>query len=71
VYNIGDLIIYFAHGICKIDEICEKTFRAAQKVLRTAINRKQLKHLTISIPVRNDKVIMLDLLKKEEAYELL
>jgi|UPI000481ABFA hypothetical protein len=49
----------------------KKPFRAAQNVLRTAPYRKQLKHLTISILVKNDKVIMLDLLKKEEAHELL
>jgi CarD family transcriptional regulator len=71
MYNIGDLIIYSAHGICKIDDICEKTISGSTTmyyVLHPIDNSKQL---SISIPVNNDKVIMLDLLKKEEAHEIL
>ena len=26
MFNIGDMIIYSAHGVSKIDNICEKTF---------------------------------------------
>ncbi|MDQ6596090.1 CarD family transcriptional regulator [Bacillus salipaludis] len=25
MFNIGDLIIYSGHGICRVDDICEKT----------------------------------------------
>lgn len=71
MHNIGDLIIYSSHGICKIDDICEKTVSGSTRMYYVLHPMENSKHLTISIPVNNDKVIMLDLLKKEEAHEIL
>ncbi|MEH7123834.1 CarD family transcriptional regulator [Bacillus sp. JJ1773] len=71
MFNIGDLIIYSAHGICKIDDICEKTVAGITRpyyVLHPMENDHQL---TISTPVDNDKVVMLELIRKEEANEIL
>ncbi|KAB2334409.1 CarD family transcriptional regulator [Cytobacillus depressus] len=71
MFNIGDLIIYSAHGICKIDDICEKTVAGITRpyyVLHPMENDHQL---TISTPVNNDKVVMLGLMNKEEANEIL
>jgi CarD family transcriptional regulator len=71
MYNIGDLVIYSAHGICKINDICEKTVSGITRnyyVLHPMDNKQ---HLTISIPVNNDKVAILDLIQKEEAQEIL
>ena len=31
MFNIGDVVIYSAHGISKIDNICEKTFSNVTK----------------------------------------
>ena len=31
MYNIGDLIIYSSHGICRIDDICEKEYYGVAK----------------------------------------
>ncbi|MCB2291796.1 CarD family transcriptional regulator [Clostridium sp. CS001] len=70
MFNIGDLVIYSTHGICHIDEICEKTYLDITKnyyILHPVEDSK----LTISIPVDNDKVIMLELIHKEEAEEIL
>jgi CarD family transcriptional regulator len=71
VYNIGDLIIYSAHGICKIDDICEKNISGSTRMYYVLHPVENSKHLSISIPVDNNKVIMLDMLKKEEAHEIL
>jgi CarD family transcriptional regulator len=71
MYNIGDLIIYSAHGICKIDDICEKTISGNTTLYYVMHPIDNSKQLSISIPVNNDKVIMLDLLQKEEAHEIL
>lgn len=71
MFNIGDLIIYSAHGICKIDDICEKTVVGITKtyyVLHPIDNYNQLK---ISIPVTNDKVAMHELMCKEQTDEVL
>ena len=70
MFNIGDLVIYSTHGICHIDDICEKTYSDITKnyyVLHPVEDSK----LTISTPVDNDKVIMLELIHKEEAEEIL
>ncbi|WP_306821296.1 CarD family transcriptional regulator [Peribacillus asahii] len=70
MFNIGDMIIYSTHGLSQIDDICEKTF---SNVTRTYYVLRPLAEssLTISTPVDNDKVVMLKLLSREEAEELL
>ncbi|WP_066072559.1 CarD family transcriptional regulator [Neobacillus soli] len=71
MFTIGDLIIYSAHGICRVDDICEKTVSGITRpyyVLHPMENNHQL---TISTPVDNDKVVMLELIHQEEANEIL
>lgn len=70
MFDIGDLIIYSAHGICHIDDICEKTVLGVKKkyyILHPVEDPK----LSISTPVDNDKVTMLQLLTKKQAQEIL
>jgi CarD family transcriptional regulator len=70
MFNIGDLIIYSSHGICCIDDICEKTYTGVAKnyyVLHPTENS----NLEISVPVDSDKVTMLELLNREEAEEII
>lgn len=70
MFKKGDLIMYSVHGICKIDDICEKTISHVKKnyyILHPIADNK----LSISIPVDNDKVTMLEILNKEEAEEVL
>lgn len=70
MFDIGDLIIYSSHGICRIDNICEKTYLGSTQdyyVLHPIENC----NLKISIPVDNNKVIMLGLLNREEAEEII
>ncbi|MDW8799967.1 CarD family transcriptional regulator [Clostridium sp. A1-XYC3] len=70
MFNIGDLVIYSGQGICCIDDICEKTYWDVTKdyyVLHPIENSK----LTINIPVDNDKVVMLGLIDRNEAEEII
>ena len=70
MYKTGDLIIYSAHGICQIDDICEKTVLGVTKpyyVLHPIEDKK----LSISIPVENDSIVMLELIHKEEAKKII
>ncbi|WP_419887859.1 CarD family transcriptional regulator [Neobacillus niacini] len=71
MYHIGDLVIYSAHGICKINDICDKTVSGITRSYYVLHPMENKHHLTISIPVHNDKVTILDLIQKEEAYEIL
>lgn len=66
----GDLIIYSAHGICHIDEICEKTYFG---VTRTYYILHPLEdtQLTISTPVDNDQGVTLGMMNRKEAEEIL
>lgn len=70
MFNVGELIIYSTHGICQIDEICEKTYLDVTRtyyVLHPIENPK----LTISTPIDNDAVVMLEMLHSDEAEEIL
>ena len=70
MFNVGDLIMYSTHGICQIDEICEKTYLDVTKiyyVLHPLNNNK----LIISTPVDNEKVMMLEIMGKERAEAIL
>lgn len=70
MFNIGSLIIYSASGICQIDDICEKTYLGVTNtyyVLHPLDNTK----LTISAPVDSDKVVMLGIIDRDEAEEIL
>jgi CarD family transcriptional regulator len=70
MFNIGDLIIYSGQGICQIDDISEKTYLGITQnyyVLHPIEGNK----LEISIPVDNDKVVMLNLINRDEAEEII
>ncbi|WP_235829609.1 CarD family transcriptional regulator [Clostridium nigeriense] len=70
MFKKGDLVLYSSHGICKIDDICEKNFSNIKKdyyILHPMNDKK----LSISIPVDNDKVAILELLTQEEAKVIL
>ena len=70
MFKKGDLVLYSSHGICKIDDICEKKFSNIKKnyYILHPINDKKI---SISIPVDNDKVSILELLTQEEAKIIL
>ncbi|WP_277587498.1 CarD family transcriptional regulator [Psychrobacillus antarcticus] len=70
MFEVGELINYSSHGICQIDDICEKTYFDITKkyyVLHPLDNLK----LSISTPVDNKAVSMLELLEPDEAKIIL
>lgn len=70
MFNVGDVIIYSAHGLCQIDDICEKTFgdtTGSYYVLHPLENLK----LSISIPTDSKKLLMQKVMEREEAEEVL
>ncbi|MCS0673682.1 CarD family transcriptional regulator [Cytobacillus firmus] len=71
MYNIGDLMIYSAHGICRVDDICEKTISGITRMYYILHPIEDNHQLTISTPIDNDKVVMLDLIKQDEALNIL
>lgn len=70
MFKIGDLILYSSHGICRVDDICDMTYLGTTKKCYVLHPMKDSK-LTISTPVDNDKVTMLELLSRNEAEEIL
>ncbi|WP_338448146.1 CarD family transcriptional regulator [Niallia oryzisoli] len=70
MFDIGDVIVYSEHGLCQIDEICDKTFAG---ITRTYYVLHPLAELTlkISTPVDNDKVIMMKPMERDAAEEIL
>ncbi len=70
MFNKGDMMIYSSHGICLVDDICSNKFQGVEKdyyVLHPIADRK----LTISIPVDNQSVTMLELIEEDEAEKII
>lgn len=70
MYNAGDLIIYSNHGLCKIEEICEKKFRNISRKYYV-IHPIEEPQLTISAPVDKAEKSIRALMDKEEAEKIL
>jgi len=70
MFSIGDVIIYSVHGLSQIDDICEKTVSNVTKTYYV-LHPLEQSNLTISTPIDNDKVVMLKMMNREEAKELL
>jgi CarD family transcriptional regulator len=71
MFNIGELVIYSGQGICRVDDICEKTYAGQTKtyyVLRPIADNHQL---TISTPVDNEKTTIMKLLNHQEANAII
>lgn len=70
MFNVGDLIVYSAQGICRIDDICEKTYLGITRNCYI-LHPLQDPNLKICTPVDNDKVNMLELVDGDEAGEII
>ncbi|MDR7077448.1 CarD family transcriptional regulator [Neobacillus niacini] len=70
MFNVGDLIIYSSLGICRIDNICEQTYNGTTRKYYV-IQPVEDKNLTIHNPVDNDQVVMLGMINREDALEIL
>lgn len=72
MFSIGDLLIYSTHGIYRVDDICEKTYAGETKTYYVLYPmEKTPQNLKISIPIDNEKVVMLKMLNRDQAEELL
>lgn len=70
MFKKGDLVIYSAHGICKIDDICEKKISNVTKKYYS-LHPMEDRNLNISIPVESDKISIQELLTNEEAENII
>lgn len=70
MFKVGDLIIYSTHGVCKIDDICEKKFLDVTREYYI-LHPLDDPELTISVPVDNEKVVMLEIMDEKEARNIL
>ncbi|WP_405099091.1 CarD family transcriptional regulator [Oceanobacillus sp. FSL H7-0719] len=70
MFKIGDLIIYSTHGVCKIDDICEKSYRDVTREYYVLYPIED-PNLLISVPVDSDQVVMLDIMDQEEARKVI
>ena len=70
MFKVGDSIMYSSHGICRIDDICEKTYYGVTRTYYV-LHPLEGNKLTISAPVDNDSVVMLKLIDRDETKEIL
>ena len=70
MYKVDDLIIYSTHGLCRINEITEKTYGETTKdyyVLQPLTTPK----VSINVPIKIDKVQFLDIVNAKEAAKII
>lgn len=71
MFKIGDLIVYSGHGICRVDEISDKTYAGITKAYYVLHPIENNQRLTINTPVDNDKILKVKLMDQEEAETIL
>ncbi|WP_453992890.1 CarD family transcriptional regulator [Bacillus nitroreducens] len=70
MFNKGDLVIYSNMGICRINDICEKTYAGTTREYYV-MHPIEDETLTIQNPVNNDRVMMKKIIGTIEAEEVL
>src|SRR5699024_2561263 len=70
MFNIGDTIIYSTHGLCVIDDRCEKNYSNMKRTYYV-MHPIESPELTINLPVDNGQSIMQAIVGKEEAERIL
>lgn len=70
MFEIGDVVIYAEHGLCRIDDICEKDL-FGEKRLYYVIHPLSETSLKISTPVDAKKKKVMRTMDRSEAEELL
>jgi len=71
MFNIGDLVVYSKHGVCKIDDICKKTVAGMTRKYYELHPLNNEQELTISAPVDGLGIKIRKLMDKEEAGDVL
>lgn len=69
--QIGDLIIYQVHGICRVDDICDQTYVGVTRTYYVLHPIENNHNLTVHIPVEKGKALLMKLIDKEEAEKVL
>lgn len=71
MFEIGDLIMYGARGVCRVKEITHLDWDAAEKDREYYVLEPLYKNDTIYVPVDNQKVYMRPVMSREEVLELI
>ncbi|WP_453992886.1 CarD family transcriptional regulator [Bacillus nitroreducens] len=70
MFKIGDLVVYSSLGICKIADISEETYAGITRKYYV-LHPIEDDNLIIRNPVDNDKVLMVGIIDRDEAKEML
>jgi CarD family transcriptional regulator len=70
MFHVGDLIIYSAHGVCQIDDICDKSFSGETRTYYVMHPLEDPK-LTINIPTDRESITVLSLIDENDAGKIL
>jgi CarD family transcriptional regulator len=70
MFHVGDLIIYSAHGVCQIDDICDKSFSGETRTYYV-MHPLEDPNLTINIPTDLESITVLSLIDENDAGKIL
>ncbi|MEH7379465.1 CarD family transcriptional regulator [Bacillus sp. JJ1533] len=70
MFKVGDLVVYSSLGICKIKDICEETYSGVTRKYYI-LHPIEDHNLIIRNPVDNDKVLMVGIIDRQDAKDML
>lgn len=70
MFQVGDLVLLPAHGICEIDDVCDRTILGVTRKYYIMHPLEDI-HLRISAPVDGDNVTALVTVSREQAENIL
>lgn len=70
MFCVGEVVIYSAHGLCQVQEICEKTYGGKSRMYYV-LHPIDDPQLTISIPTDSAAATVLPLIDKEDAESMI
>lgn len=72
MFQVNDYVVYGKNGVCKIIDICIQPFEGADKDTEYYVLKPvNSKGSTIYTPVENNKVVMRNIMTREEAMDLI
>ena len=71
MFEIGDLIMYGARGVCRVEEITELDWSSAEHGRKYYVLKPLYKSDKIYVPIDNDKVYMRPVMSKEEILAMI
>ena len=71
MFKVNDYVVYGSTGVCRIDDIVKETNSHGEEIEFYILHSVCENHLTIKSPVKNPRVLVRELISKDELLSLI